>query len=286
MADLTAYEKEILENLLGLKNNSVLDMDKDEFLYFINKYIDIDLDNFEEYQDLNSANLFRKMLEIESDYTVSVMLKHLLEWYLKHKYYEVEEDSSIEFDDTYFANKIQHYSECKRIENSLMFKDYYRIPKQKNKELDILIDDIRESLGRDIPQLIIDRLHTFTMSFLRNICIEHNIEIIDDNENKYSMTNLMGKIARYYEGNNVFESEFSIIAIKSSISIFEKFNQLRNGKSYAHANQTLNTLETNFAVKSIINVISFMDSMERMLKYLARIEDKKNRNILEIDLPF
>lgn len=124
MADLTAHEKEVIEDLFEMKKSTVLDMDKEEFLFFINKYIDIDLDNFEEYQDLGSASLFRKMWDIETNYTISITLKYLLEWYLKHKYYEVDEDYSENFEDTYYFKKMNQYSKCKTIEENLMFKDF------------------------------------------------------------------------------------------------------------------------------------------------------------------
>lgn len=285
MTELTAHEKDIIENLLEMKNGTVLDMDRDEFIYFILKYTDINLDEFEEYEESNSANLFRKMWDVESAYTVAVVLKHLLEWYMKHKYYDIDEDYSREYDDTIFVQRIELYSECERVKNNLMYKDFYSLPKQSNKALDILKDDIRESLGRGIPQLVLDRLHTFTVSFLRNICHEHGIEIQNSNGQKYSLTSLVGMIAKFYKNNNAFETEFPVVAIKSSISIYEKFNKIRNDSSYAHANQTLNSMETDFAIKSIINTLSFMDALERMLKYLKRIEDKK-QDVMDIELPF
>lgn len=276
MADLTAYEKEILDNLFNMKSNNVLDMDKEEFLHFIEKYIDIDLDEYEEYQVENSADLFRKMCEIESNYIIAMTLKYLLEWYLEHKYYNDDDYNEEEYKyngndkSDYFYKKIHKYSECKRVESNLMFKDFYKIPKSQNDELNKLITDIWESLGRDIPQFIIDRLHTFTTGFLREICITHDIDIRDDKGNKYPITSLIGSIAKFYVKEKCFESEFSVVAIKSSISIFEKFNDLRNNKSYAHDNKVLNNFETEYMAKSIINTLQLIKTIEGRLKFFKK----------------
>lgn len=286
MAELTAYEKQLFEDIFEMRNATVLDMNRDEFIFFIGKYIDIELGDFEEYQESNSADLFRKMWKIETDYTVAITLEHLLKWYIKHKYYEADKNYSGEYGDSYYLERINKYSECKRISQQLKYKEFYSLPKHKNTHLDILVKDIRESLGRGVPQLMIDRLHTYTISFLRDICNKHSINIKDEKDKFYSITSLMGMLAKYYESVNAYESDFVSIALKSSISIFEKFNNLRNEKSYAHSNITLNSMETEFALKAIINTLNFIDGLESILTYIKRIEKNSLTNIRDVELPF
>ena len=286
MAELIAYEKQLFEEILEMHKTTVLGMDRGEFIFFIGKYIDIELDDFEEYQECSSADLFRKMWEIETDYTIAVTFEHLLEWYIKHKYYEVDENYLGEYDDSYYSERINKYSECKRIAHQLKYKEFYSLPKHKNTHLDILEKDIRESLGRGVPQLMIDRLHTYTVYFLRDICNKHSIDIKDEKDKFYSLTSLMGMLVKYYENVNAYESDFVSIALKSNISIFEKFNNLRNEKSYAHSNVTLNSMETEFALKTIINILNFIDGLESILAYIKRIEKKSLTNIGDVELPF
>jgi len=57
-------------------------------------------------------------------------------------------------------------------------------------------------------------------------------------------------------------SEFSIQALKKSISIFEKFNDIRNNKSYAHDNDLLTNEELLYAVNCIINMLNFLNYIE------------------------
>lgn len=197
MADLIAYEKQPFEEIFEMHKTTILDMDRDEFIFFVGKYIDIELDDFEEYQECNSAYLFRKMWGIETNYTIAVTLEHLLEWYIKHKYYEVDENYSGEYDDSYYSERINKYSECKRITHQLKYKEFYSLPKHENTHLDILVKDLRESLGSGVPQLMIDRLHTYTISFLRDICNKHSIDIKDEKGKFYSLTSLMGMLSPY-----------------------------------------------------------------------------------------
>lgn len=96
------------------------------------------------------------------------------------------------------------------------------------------------------------------------------------------MTRLVGQLVKYYKEFNVFETDFPIIAMKSSISIFEKFNKLRNNNSFAHPNETLNIMETEYAVKLIITTLRLIDSIEKWLKWINR----KDESLMNLEMPF
>lgn len=63
-----------------------------------------------------------------------------------------------------------------------------------------------------------------------------------------------------------FQSSFSLIALKASISLFDKYNDVRNNESFAHDNKILDTIEAEFAIKSMSNVITFIDKIETIRK--------------------
>ena len=50
--------------------------------------------------------------------------------------------------------------------------------------------------------------------------------------------------------------------LKSSISIIEAFNEVRNNKSLAHDNQLLNNRESILIINNIINTIDYIESIE------------------------
>lgn len=55
--------------------------------------------------------------------------------------------------------------------------------------------------------------------------------------------------------------------LKSSISVFEAFNKVRNSQSFAHDNAILNYNESMLIFKNISSIIEFIASIE---------EDQKN----------
>ena len=76
------------------------------------------------------------------------------------------------------------------------------------------------------------------------------------------MHSLGGMLLKYYHANNVFQSVFSEQAMKTSISLFDRYNSVRNDQSYAHDNDVLNKAEATLAVRIMTATISFIDEME------------------------
>nr|WP_268259538.1 abortive infection family protein [Allobaculum mucilyticum] len=72
----------------------------------------------------------------------------------------------------------------------------------------------------------------------------------------------MGRLCNHYEENNLIESEFSLRALKSSISLLEAFNDIRNNKSYAHDNPVLNKVESEFVVEIVSSVLNLLNAVK------------------------
>lgn len=128
-------------------------------------------------------------------------------------------------------------------------------------QLEKLKKDIRKSLADGEAVLALDRLHTFTIKKIRSYCLLHNIDILNDKNEGLPLHSLMGMLIKYYSSENQI-SEFSIQALKQSISIFEKFNDIRNNRSYAHDNNVLSNEESLYVVNCIINTLNFLNYLE------------------------
>ena len=74
------------------------------------------------------------------------------------------------------------------------------------------------------------------------------------------------KRAKFYSENSLIESDFSVQALKTCISMFEKYNNVRNNQSYAHTNSVLKKVEAEFIVKTISDILVFIDTLERSNK--------------------
>jgi hypothetical protein len=73
------------------------------------------------------------------------------------------------------------------------------------------------------------------------------------------------------------------MAIQTSISLFDAYNNIRNNQSYAHDNEILDNMEASFAVKSMANLVTFIDSVETYRK--KQNKDAPNKET-ELDIPF
>lgn len=129
------------------------------------------------------------------------------------------------------------------------------------KDLDKLKKDIRDSLRDGEAVLVLDRLHTYTVKKIRSYCLVHNINVSDEKSGKRPLHSLVGMLIKYYSNNNLI-SEFTKQALKQSIAIFEKFNDIRNNKSFAHDNSVLSNEESLYVVNCVINMLNFLNYIE------------------------
>jgi len=54
----------------------------------------------------------------------------------------------------------------------------------------------------------------------------------------------------------------SLRVMKSSISIFDKFNEIRNNESFAHDNEIVDRNEARFIFESLTNILRFLKGFE------------------------
>lgn len=157
-------------------------------------------------------------------------------------------------------------------ETGLLIRDIIFIPQAEGFVVDLpdkdgenwatLYEDIVQALAKNEPTLVLDRLHTFASKFFREVCSNNGIDTKDDKGNQYPLQSLIGMLAKYYKNEGVFDSDFPEVALKCSISVFDKFNNIRNEHSFAHDNNILNNIEATFVVKTIAAAISFVDDLE------------------------
>ena len=91
---------------------------------------------------------------------------------------------------------------------------------------------------------------------------KYDISVSTQDGKLYPLHNLVGSLAKYYEHNNVFESEFSKKAMRMSISLFDSYNAIRNDKSFAHDNDLLDKREATYVVKILADTLTFIDEIE------------------------
>jgi hypothetical protein len=159
------------------------------------------------------------------------------------------------------------------------------LPQVKEDTLESLQVDIQASLARNAPEFVLDRLHTFATKMLRSLCAQNGISVTDPKGDNLPLHSLSGMLAKFYAQHPMVQSEFSVSAIKSSISLFDKYNTIRNQQSYAHDNKVLEKMEADYIVKVVAATLSFIDNLEKQIH--KRVEMKPEPHFFELeDLPF
>ena len=136
------------------------------------------------------------------------------------------------------------------------------LPETDEDDFQTLNRDIHDALAKNEPVLVLDRLHTFAIKYLRDLCQKHGISVSSKDGKLHPLHNLVGSLSKYYDQNNMFESEFSKMAMKMSISLFDSYNEIRNNQSYAHDNKVLDNNESAYVVRMLSATLTFIESIE------------------------
>lgn len=275
MSNLTYREKSTMEELFGMSSGYVIDFSNNSFSRFVGDTINIDIyadPGYEEYS--SKANKLRQIWENEPDSVVGILIEALLSYYEDYKLCKGDLSD-------YDKKKI---GDMRIVANRLKGKSSQIVlPKKKEETLQTLMEDINNALARNKPELVLDRLHTFSTKLLREICEDNAITVKDKKGVYFPLHSLAGMLRKKYENEHLFQSSFTALAIQNSISLFDKYNEIRNVQSYAHDNEILDSMEAEFAVRVMANLITFIDKAET---YRKRVEKEKAKEDLCFDLPF
>lgn len=266
MANLTYREKSVLEELFGMASGYVMDFSNSSFSRFIGDVINIDVYEGPGYEEYSSkANKLRQIWNEESDNVVGTLIEAMLSY----------------FEDMQLRNgKLTDYEKKKIGEMRLVAtrlkgsSPHIELPNKREDALQILLEDINSALDRNKPELVLDRLHTFSTKLLRQICIDNEITVTDDKGANLPLHSLAGILRKKYEQDGLFQSSFTLTALKNSISLFEKYNSVRNNQSYAHDNEVLDALEAEFAVRIMADLLTFIDKVESYRKNSGKNKSK------------
>lgn len=278
MANLTSREKRLFEELLVMGGGYVLDFTNPSFARFVVDAINIDIYESPGYTEYCSkANKLRQIWQNEQDSIVGKLMAELLNYFIdQHISREVDPTDREQF-------LIQELNVVvKRLQENTVT---INLPLKSEDTLKTLLDDIQNSLSKNKPALVLDRLHTFAVKYLRDLCAKYGIPTENPNGKKIALHGLAGKLKRHYENSGVISSKFALIAIQSNISLFDSYNEIRNERSYAHDNPILNDIEADFVVRAMANVLTFLDKIELKIQHEKSKKSTHQYNF-DIDLPF
>ena len=254
MADLTIVEKTNLEKLFGMESGYVLDFTDRTFREFIAESVGQDIFDKKYHQASGSkANRLRAFWRVEPNHVVGKLLQDLIDYMGHFPQARPRVDS---FDSL--------LSECSRTVERL---------RQGAPVLDVLDNgadfgeqafealerSLRQAVNNNEPESALDRLHTYVVKYMRCICERHGIETSRDKP----LHSLVGEYLKALKRKERIESEMTERILKSSISLMEAFNHVRNEQTFAHDNPILNYNESLLIFNNVVSTIRFIQALER-----------------------
>ena len=256
MSDLSSIEKLKLEKMFEMEGGYVLDFTDITFLEFILENTNIHIsDGKYDYASGSKANRLRAFWDKESNYTVGKLISAFLEYWKTKKlinHIEISQAEQALFDDCYtIAERLKQDS---IVENIDAIQPY-----SNDKEFSVLAKSIRESIQNNEPEVALDRLHTYVVKYTRQQCDKYGISYDRDK----ALHSLFGEYVKYLIQNGFIKSQMTERILKSSISILESFNDVRNNQSLAHDNPILNYHESVLIFNNVSSAIKFIEAIEK-----------------------
>ena len=257
MSNLSSIEKLKLERLFEMGGGYVLEFSNRTFQEFILENIGIDIyDDKYDYASGSKANRLRAFWTEESNYLVSTLTSALLEYW---KAQNLLNSSDIT------PNEQELYDDCKKIverlkQDSTVENIEAIQPYSDERNFSLLAKSIREGIQRNEPEKELDRLHTYVVKYVRLLCDKHGIPY----DKKVPLHSLFGGYVKHLKQINLIEAEMTERILKSSISIMEAFNKVRNNQSLAHDNSVLNYHESILIFNHVANSIKFIEAIENV----------------------
>jgi hypothetical protein len=266
MANLTIIEKRKLERVFGMGSGYVLSFSDRTFQEFFADVVGIDIYNKKyDYASGSKANRLRGFWTEETNHIVGKVLNALLDVYK-----DDDHSLSAEYDD---ARQIA----ARLLQDSPVIDIDAIAPITDDKEFEMLAQSVRDAIEENQPQSGLDRLHTFLVKFVRVVAMKRGVECDKDKP----LQSIFGEYVKVLKRLNLLESEMAERILKSTIANFEAFNRVRNDRSLAHDNQTLEHAESILILNSVASTIRFIKAVERIGEDSAKDAAK-----VEGDFPF
>ena len=256
MSDLSSIEKRRLEHALDMGSGYVLKFSNRTFSEFFFDECGIDIyDTKYDYGSGSKANRMRAFWEKESNYLVAKVLSTLFENWSDFRAYDSPEKPSEEC-----------FAIVSRLRSSAPVPEISAVvPNADDRSFESLARSVQKSIEHNEPEAGLDRLHTFVVKYFRVLCEKRGIDV----DRKKPLHSLVGEYVKALKREGKVESEMTERILKSSISIMESFNKVRNDQSYAHDNEVLGYNEALLIFAHVTSSIRFLEAIEATAKEAA-----------------
>lgn len=251
-------EREFLEEALMMGSGYVLEFSDRTFNDFFYETIKIDPDDqvwLFNGRGTSKANRLRSFFERAQPNKVAFILRALWDYRASLPQTENSERET-KVHESYFKTVSRLEGEDNTIDASAIETF------EPNETLEELVAAIQRDLAAKRPQAGLDRLHTYCMKRYASLIKKHGGGIVGENDPLHSR---VGKYVKAISADRNL-TEMSQRIIKSSISVFEAMNDIRNDRSLAHDNpELIEQNEARFIFDSITAILRYTKSIDNRL---------------------
>ena len=253
MSDLTFFEKSKLERLFRMGGGYVLDFTNATFEQFFAEVARVRI-----YDDVyngfggSKANRMRGFWAAANNQTVAQAIEALITY--------GEQEHCLPDDAELISEGLRIAARLAALPAPVAELDSLTAAMEAL-DFDVVSQAVREALEKDRPETALDRLHTFVTRFVRNLSEQHGV-LVDRNK---PLQSLFGEYVKRLREDGHLESDMTERILKSSISVLEAFNDVRNNRSLAHDNPILNHDESLLIFNHISGLIRFLQTLEKRI---------------------
>jgi len=242
-----------LDDIFEMQAGYVLDFSDRSFAEYFDYELSIDIDDKRYFRNGSSkAKRFRTFLTIEDDRTVAKALRSLWD------YRDAIRGPFDEKNPQVIRNRERFFDLVHSIEGGVDLPRTDAIEKfTDNETLEELVAAIERDIQANKPQAALDRLHTYCMKKFAHLLKQRGLEFGKDDP----LHSRAGKYIKAIEADGAVR-DISLRIMKSSISIFDQFNSIRNNESFAHDNEIVDRQEARFIFDSIVSILRFLKGFE------------------------
>ena len=252
MADLTTVEKTKLERLFGMGGGYVLDLNYRPYRDFFEDvaHVDIFSEKYNRYSG-SKANRMRAFWLHENNHLVSRVIDALIDYGEAQGHWNEAEARLLVDEGRRIAARLaaaaSPVTEIDALTTAMEQLDLATVAQQ-----------VRDAVELGQVESVLDRLHTFLMRYVRTLCDQHGI-VVDRDKPLHS---LFGELLKRWREDGHIESEMTERILKSTISVLEAFSDVRNRRSLAHDNPTLNHEESLLIANHVASSVRFLESVQ------------------------
>lgn len=246
MADLSFAERQTLEKGFGMGSGYVLDFSNNTLQEFIFESVGFNIyDNKYSANGDSKAKRLRAFFSVEPNHIVGTLIANLVE----HATVFLESPQS------------DMLESCQKIADRLrQGAPVLEVlpPESEESTFRALTKSVRQAINENQPETGLDRLHTYFITYLRQVCDAHAITTTRE-EPAHSV---MGKYVKWLKNNGRVESEMTGRILTYAGATIDAFNRVRNEQSLAHPNPMLNYHEALLIFNHVVAIVNFIRVVE------------------------